>query len=125
MSSAFQIRVDLPLYEEVEGRWFALAKNGNKSELETFPTAFFPLLEISIKKLMEAHPNAKNFPFVILLVHAAASTSSYWQKLALDRIEEMSLMEECVSVLNDLARAGLSQGIRHKAKRLLKLSDFN
>lgn len=118
MNDSFNITPEGALFEFGEGGWRTIATNGAVAEFEKTPVAFFPLLEVSVSELIQSHPLSQNFPWQRLVEKAATSPSAYWQKLSLDRIEEMEMFVLCDAVVKGLAVRGLTQGIRHQARRL-------
>jgi hypothetical protein len=123
MTLSFFLSPDSSVFECREDHWCAIAKNGISSEFDKRPVAFFPLLERSIKELSVSYPVSESFPWSDLIKFAGDSSSAYWQSLALERIEELEIFDLCADTLKQLVDHGLSQQIRHRAQRLLKLNE--
>jgi hypothetical protein len=124
MNTSFSITPEGALFEFGDGIWRVIAKNGAVAQFEKFPAAFFPLLEVSTRELIQSHPGSQKFPWKELIESAATSPSEYWQKLSLDRIEEMEMFVSCATAVKELADQGLTQGIRHQAQRLTKRAEI-
>jgi hypothetical protein len=115
----------------VGSEWAAMRPSGDLVRNSERPGVFLSLLELSIDSLRSAIDDACNscrvpeeqcppFPFVQMAQAGLRSESSYWQGLALQRITELPDVSPLVEDLATLASSGLTQSIRHKAKKILR-----
>ena len=125
---AARIRIGLS-----EAGFWVRANEKSVAEFKPGSPAIFllPAIEVSVadlKRLLTAGLQAygldasiaDNFPIAEIVTTALTSNSEYWTKLALEWIQQIPITPSVRAALQDVARNGPTQAIRHSALRRVR-----
>jgi hypothetical protein len=115
-----------------QGEWVAQSTDGSLHHLFGRSAASgLPILEKSPQQFMSKLSNAlaarslpreiiETFPIKVVLICAMESESLYWQRLALNWAGILERDQALIHALSKLTERGLSQAVRHGARKHLR-----